>query len=630
MKALVASAKRSTVTSPSGERRRDRQVSAARGPAPRPPAEDRRPAGCGACGHISWRTGATSSSPSAAPSWAAPPRPSSPSSSARSSTTSSCTTRSPLSPWLALLVGLGVVTFGAAYFRRYRGGRVALGRPVRPAQRHARPPAASSTSPTSTGCRPASSSARANSDSTLVQGLLSFFPIMSGNVLLMLVSLAIMLYLSPLLAVVSLVVAPDAALRLLPHAQARSSRPPGTASRRRATSPRSSTRTSTVSASSRPSARSERELDRIVHGAAKTSTARRCGPCACSRVTSRCCEAIPTLGQVAVLALGGWLALHHEITLGTFLAFSTYLAQLVAPARQLAGILTIGQQARAGIERIFQLLDLQPAIADAPGAVELPPLAGRDHLRPRALRLRPTAARCSRASTCTSRPGETVALVGPERERASRPWLTLVLALLRPERRRRPRRRPRRPRRAPCARCAARSASSSRRASCSPTSVRANIAYGRPDATDEEIEAAARAARRHEFIEQLPEGYDTVVGERGLTLSGGQRQRIALARAHLVRPADPHPRRRHQRRRRQGRTGHPRRPARASWRPHDAARRPPPLDLAPGRPHRGPRRRARRRPGHRTTSCSSAARSTARCHSGRGAETATGSRSSPP
>src|SRR5665811_816822 len=87
-------------------------------------------------------------------------------------------------------------------------------------------------------------------------------------------------------------------------------------------------------------------------------------------------EAIPLFAQVAILALGGWLALHHNITLGTFLAFSTYATQLMAPARQLAGVLTIGQQARAGLERIFQLLDLPAAISDAPDAIELPELRG--------------------------------------------------------------------------------------------------------------------------------------------------------------------------------------------------------------------------------------------------------------
>src|SRR6202012_833379 len=82
-------------------------------------------------------------------------------------------------------------------------------------------------------------------------------------------------------------------------------------------------------------------------------------------------QAMPALGQVAILALGGWMALRHQISLGTFLAFSTYMAQMVSPAQRLANIITIAQQARAGVERIFQLLDLQPAIADGPGAIDL-------------------------------------------------------------------------------------------------------------------------------------------------------------------------------------------------------------------------------------------------------------------
>src|ERR1700748_2463646 len=85
-------------------------------------------------------------------------------------------------------------------------------------------------------------------------------------------------------------------------------------------------------------------------------------------------EAIPVLAQVAVLALGGWMALHGQISLGTFLAFSTYVGAFVAPARQLAGVLSVAQQRGAGVERIFQLLDLQPQISDEPDAVELPEL----------------------------------------------------------------------------------------------------------------------------------------------------------------------------------------------------------------------------------------------------------------
>ena len=87
-------------------------------------------------------------------------------------------------------------------------------------------------------------------------------------------------------------------------------------------------------------------------------------------------QAIPAFGQVAILAVGGYLALEHEITIGTFLAFSTYVAQMVAPARMLAGVLTVAQQARAGVERIFQLIDLPPAIADSPDAVDAGRLAG--------------------------------------------------------------------------------------------------------------------------------------------------------------------------------------------------------------------------------------------------------------
>src|SRR5207245_2957146 len=87
-------------------------------------------------------------------------------------------------------------------------------------------------------------------------------------------------------------------------------------------------------------------------------------------------QAIPVLGQVTILLLGGWLALHHRISIGTFLAFSTYLLQLVAPARMLAGLLTVGQQARAGAERILELLDSVPVVTEVSGAQPLQPVHG--------------------------------------------------------------------------------------------------------------------------------------------------------------------------------------------------------------------------------------------------------------
>ena len=331
------------------------------------------------------------------------------------------------------------------------------------------------------------------------------------------------------------------------------------------------------------------------------------------RLTSRyqpLLQAIPALGQVAILAFGGWLALQGEISLGTFLAFSTYVAQLCLAARQLAGLLAIGQQARAGVERIFQLLDLAPAIEDAPDAVELGTLEGEmsfddvhfgyDERR-----------QVLDGFDLHIAAGERVAIVGPSGSGKTTATL-LVSRFYEPDR-------------------GAVLVDGhdvrgvtlhSLRSQVGVVfeesflfsdSVRANIAYGRPEATDEQIEAAARVAQAHDFVMALPRGYDSVVGERGLTLSGGQRQRIALARAVLQRPADPDPRRRDQRRRRAHRGGDQRRAAQRHGRTHDAAGRPPALDAPPRRPRRRARRGAGSSSRAPTTSWSSRSASTGAC-----------------
>ena len=438
--------------------------------------------------------------------------------------------RSPLAPWLALLVGLGVVTFAAAYLRRYRGGRVALDiqydlRNAMYEHLHKLDFAQHDQMPTGQLV------GRANSDSTLVQGLLSFFPIMSGNILLLLVSLAIMLVLSPLLALVSLVVTPTL---LVVAYRMRTQMFPATWDGQQKEGDIAQIVDEDVSGVRVVKAfgQEERELGRIVT-ASKTLYGSHLRAVRLQARYQPLLQAIPTLGQVAVLALGGWLALDHRITIGTFLAFSTYLAQLVSPARMLAGILTTAQQARAGIERIFELLDLRPAITDGPAASELPPLRGEitfDHVD----FTYSDGGEALRDFDLHIAPGETVALVGPSGSGKS-----TVLALV--------------------SRFYDVSAGSVRldghdvrgvtRASLRrqvgvvfddsflfSASVLSNIAFGRPDASVDEVESAARAAGAHEFIELLPEGYETVVGERGLTLSGGQRQRIALARALLGDP----------------------------------------------------------------------------------------------
>ena len=324
--------------------------------------------------------------------------------------------RSPLAPWLALLVGLGVLTFVAAHFRRYRGGRVALDvqydlRNEMYEHLHTLDFADHDQMPTGQLV------GRANSDTTLVQGLLSFFPILSGNVLLMLASLGIMLVLSPLLALVSLVVVPTL---LVVAYRMRLQMFPATWDGQQKEGEIAQIVDEDVNGVRVVKAfgQEDREVGRIVT-ASETLYGSHMRAVRLQARYTPLLQIVPTLGQVAVLALGGWLALNHHITIGTFLAFSTYLAQLASPARMLAGILTTAQQARAGVDRIFELLDLEPAIVDEPGAIELPPLQGEisfDHVD----FTYADGGMALQDFDLHVAPGETVALVGPP-GRASRP-----------------------------------------------------------------------------------------------------------------------------------------------------------------------------------------------------------------
>ncbi len=438
--------------------------------------------------------------------------------------------RSALWPWLVLLVALGLAAFGCAYIRRYRGGRVALRVQYdlrNDMHDHLQTMDFATLDQLPTG----QLVGRSNSDSAIVQGLLSFFPIMSGNIVLIVLSLAVMLYLSPLLAIVSLVVAPALLVvsyrmrwRVFPATWDAQQREGDVAQ----IVDEDVNGVRVVKAFGQESA----ELDRL----AATSSALYGAQMRSVRLQARyqpLLEAIPALGQVALLAFGGDLALRHELTIGTFLAFSTYVAQLMAPARQLAGVLTVGQQARAALERIFQLLDLRPSISDRPDAPTLPRLAGAIdfddvhfaygdgrpvldgfdlHLRAgeRVAIVGPSGSGKSTAALLVSRFYDVahgrVSLDGHDVRDVSLASLRRQVGIVFEE------------------------------AFLFSDSVRANIAYGRPDASDADVESAARAAQAHDFIEDLPQGYDTVVGERGLTLSGGQRQRVALARAILYDP----------------------------------------------------------------------------------------------
>jgi ABC-type multidrug transport system fused ATPase/permease subunit len=244
-------------------------------------------------------------------------------------------------------------------------------------------------------------------------------------------------------------------------------------------------------------------------------------------------ETIPGLTQVAVLALGGLLVMREHISLGVYLAFSSYVLQLVTPVRFLSSILSTSQQARAGAARIVELLNTTSAVLERADALELVDAEGRiafDHVD----FAYPGGEAVLHDVSLTIEPGERVAIVGASGSGKS----TLAALLVRfhdPV--------------SGTVRLDERDVGAYTLESLRRTvgivpeegflfmgTIHDNIAFGRPDASADDIEHAAIAAHAHGFISGLPDGYDTVVGERGFTLSGGQRQRIALARAILAAP----------------------------------------------------------------------------------------------
>jgi len=242
---------------------------------------------------------------------------------------------------------------------------------------------------------------------------------------------------------------------------------------------------------------------------------------------------LPQLGLALVLFFGGWMVIDGHLGVGAILAFNAYLLMLQAPFMMLGQLVMMGQRAKASAERIFEILDENPDIVERPGAFDL--------IEPRgAIDFNHVDFAYGNGNQILSNfdahvaPGETVALVG--RTGSGKSTVARLLTRFYDV-----------------------SGGSltidghdirdltlhSLRENVGvvldepflfSVSIRDNIAYGRPDASIEEIVAAAQAANAHEFIVKLPEGYDTVVGERGYTLSGGQRQRLAIARTLLVNP----------------------------------------------------------------------------------------------
>ena len=302
---------------------------------------------------------------------------------------------------------------------------------------------------------------------------------------------------------------------------------------------------------------------------------------------------LPNLGLAAILLFGGREVIDGSLSLGAFTAFYAYLLMLISPMQTLGYMLGAAQRATASGARIFQVLDRAPQIESPPGAPPLP--AGDGHVTLRGVELTfEGAAQPALKDVDLDVPGgQVVALVGAMG--AGKSALVQLLPRLYDVN--------------------AGSVSidgadvrqvqlDSLRSAIAvvnddpflfSATVHENIAYARADATRDEVQAAARAAQADGFIERLPRGYDTRVGERGLTLSGGQRQRIAIARAILADPRILDPGRRDLLGRRLDRVRDQARAGRAPVRPDHLRHRPPALDDRAGRPDR----RARARPDRR-------------------------------
>ena len=242
---------------------------------------------------------------------------------------------------------------------------------------------------------------------------------------------------------------------------------------------------------------------------------------------------VPLLAQAAVLLAGARMVTNHSLTPGGFVAFNLYLAMLVMPLRSLGMWIGQAQRATAAGERIFQVLDEPAEVCDRPGALELPDgdgavrfegvtfeyLEGRPVLRdidldvPAGRTLALIGHTGSGKSTLTALvprfydvTAGRVTVDGVDVREVSLASLRSAIGVI------------------------------SQDPFLFSASVRDNIAFGRGELSQDEVERVARAAQAHEFVERLPQGYDTVIGERGITLSGGQRQRIAIARALAVDP----------------------------------------------------------------------------------------------
>ena len=240
------------------------------------------------------------------------------------------------------------------------------------------------------------------------------------------------------------------------------------------------------------------------------------------------------LSTMLILWFGGQMVMAGTLTIGTIVAFNAYILMLADPAQALTGLVNAGGEAAAGAQRVLEVLDVQPEIQSSVDAVKLEILRGEVELRNVGLKYLKERTESLSDINLRIEPNRLIALIGPTGS-----GKTSLVNLI--------------PRFYDVSEGAVFVDGHDVREVDLVTlrnqigivlqtsllfsdSIKANIAYGRPDAKMDEVIAAAKAAQAHEFIEGFPNGYETVVGERGVTLSGGQRQRVAIARALLMNP----------------------------------------------------------------------------------------------
>jgi ATP-binding cassette, subfamily B, multidrug efflux pump len=239
-------------------------------------------------------------------------------------------------------------------------------------------------------------------------------------------------------------------------------------------------------------------------------------------------------GQAAVLYFAGTQILGGTLALGEYQKFSLYLLYIFLPLGQFGLIISMMAQASASADRIFEILDAESDVKDKPGAADLPPIKGHVEFQNVTFRYFSSSDPVLNEVSFTAEPGQSIALLG-----ATGSGKTSIINLI--------------PRFYDVSEGAVLIDGHDLRdvtldslrsqigivlqeTNLFSGTIRDNIAFGRSDASDEEVIEAAQAAAAHEFIMSFPDGYETPVGERGATLSGGQKQRIAIARALLLRP----------------------------------------------------------------------------------------------